>query len=123
MSNQDPSSMAMNGANLYLEESFTDREIGTIRRLTPVDGDGNSDSTREIEYVGQAQMMTPMGALPLNFPLAGPSLAEASEQFAAGAQIAVDQATKELEDLQRQQASSIVVPGGAGGQGGGIQLR
>ena len=28
---------------LYLEEIFTDRRVGTIRRLTPVGGDGKRD--------------------------------------------------------------------------------
>ena len=128
MSSEDPTSMAMNASNLYLEESFTDREIGTIRRLTPIDGEGQPDPSREVEYIGQAQMMTPMGALPLNFALLGPTLAEAAEQFGAGAQVALELASKELEELQRQQASSIVVPGGGAGgaggmSGGGIQLR
>ncbi|MCG2633450.1 MAG: hypothetical protein J4A00_00800 [Gammaproteobacteria bacterium] len=128
MSNQNSATdMAMIADDLYLEETFTDRRVGTIRRLTPVDGEGNPDPSRPVEHVGQAQIMTQMGALPLSFPLEGETLAEAAESFAAAAEIAVEQAAKELEELRRQSASSIVVPG-AGGQGqggggfGGLQL-
>ena len=31
---------------LYLEEIFTDRRVGTIRRLTPVNKDGARDQAR-----------------------------------------------------------------------------
>ena len=32
----------MNPQDLWLEEIFTDRRVGTIRRMTPVDGTGES---------------------------------------------------------------------------------
>jgi hypothetical protein len=38
---------------LYLEEIFTDRRVGTIRRLTPVGGDGKRDDARAVLYVGE----------------------------------------------------------------------
>ena len=44
---------------LYLEEVFTDRRIGTIRRLTPVKGDGERDTARAVLYIGETQVMTP----------------------------------------------------------------
>ena len=37
----------MNPADLWLEEVYTDRRIGTLRRLTPVKGDGARDPARE----------------------------------------------------------------------------
>ena len=37
---------------LYLEEIFTDRRVGTIRRLTPVGKDGERDQSRAVLYVG-----------------------------------------------------------------------
>lgn len=114
-----PSELAMNSNDLYLEEVFTDRRVGTIRRLTPVDGQGNPDPARKVQYVGQAQVMTPVGALPLSFELAGETLGEACEQFAAAANAAVEQAARELQEMQRERASSIVVPGAGGGMPGG----
>ena len=35
---------------LYLEEIFTDRRVGTIRRLTPVTKDGTRDAARAVLY-------------------------------------------------------------------------
>ena len=38
----------MNPQDLWLEEIFTDRRVGTIRRMTPVKGDGTPDAGRQI---------------------------------------------------------------------------
>ena len=106
---------------LYREEMFTDRRIGTIQRLTPVDGDGQPVDGGAVIYLGQTQLMTPAGALPLSFELQADSLAQAAEKFADGASTAMEEAVKRLEDLRREQASSIIVPG-AGGPGGGHSM-
>lgn len=106
---------------LYREEVFTDRRIGTIQRLTPVDGDGQPVDGGAVIYLGQTQLMTPAGALPLSFELQADSLAQAAEKFADGASTAMEEAVKRLEELHREQASSIIVPG-AGGPGGGLSM-
>ena len=59
----------MDSKQIYREETFTDRRVGTIRRLTPVSADGAVDSARPVIFVGQAQVMTPMGAVPISFEL------------------------------------------------------
>lgn len=106
--------------NLFREDVFTDQKVGTIRRLTPVDADGEPVSGKEVLFYGQAQMMTPGGAMPLNFQLHGGSLSEAASQFPEAAQQSMQETMKEIEEYRRQQASSIVVPGQEGGdQGGG----
>lgn len=112
--------IAMDPSAMYLEEVFTDRAVGTIRRLTPVDGDGKPKAGEAPLYVGQAQLMTPMGALPLNFEIPAKTLQEAAQRFGEEAKVAVEQAARELQELRREAASSIVVPGqgGAGGVGG-----
>jgi len=127
--NQDPE-LKMDGQALFREEVFTDRRVGTIQRLTPVDGDGNRDEGRPVLYVGQTQLMTQAGPLPLSFELAGDSLADAAGKFADAANGAVEDAVKRLEEYRRESASSIIVPGegaGAGpvgaGPGGKIQMR
>jgi hypothetical protein len=33
---------AMDATQIYREETFTDRKVGTIRRLTPVTADGST---------------------------------------------------------------------------------
>ena len=113
---------------LYLEEIFTDRRVGTIRRLTPVTKDGVRDQARPVLYVGETQVLTPAGALPIAFEIGAGSLEEAAEKFGQLAKEAIERTVKELQELRRQAASQIVVPqgplpplGGAGG-GGKIQM-
>ena len=104
-------------SDLYLEETFTDRKVGTIRRLTPVDSNGNPDESRQAEYQGMAQVMTAGGPMPLNFDIPGNSLEEACSNFSGCAQEAVEEMARKLEEMRREQASQIVVPG-QGPQGG-----
>ena len=118
--------LRMDPANLYREEVFTDRKIGTIRVMTPVKNDSSADAGRKVIYVGETQLMTPVGALPLAFEIEADSLGQAAEKFAGYAAVAVERAVKELQELRRQQSSSIVIPegippgmGGMGGLGGG----
>ena len=118
--------LKMDPANLYREEIFTDRKIGTIRVITPVQSDSSVDASRKVIYVGETQLMTPVGALPLAFEIEADSLGRAAEKFAEVASVAVERAVKELQELRRQQSSSIVIPegippgmGGMGGRGGG----
>ena len=106
---------AMDPTTLYHEETFTDRKVGTIRRLTPVSADGSTDSARAVIFVGQAQVMTPMGAVPISFELEASSLTVAIEKFGAAAEQAVQQTMRELQEIRREQASSLVIPDAAGG--------
>lgn len=105
--------------NLYLEETFTDLRVGSLRRLTPVTPDGSADASREVLYVGHAQVLSQMGPLPIQFTLEVDSLNDALDQFAEGAEEAVKKMVDEIREMQRQQASQIVVPG-SGGPGGGM---
>jgi hypothetical protein len=116
----------MDPANLYREETFTDRKVGTIRMMTPVKNDGSTDSGRKVVYIGETQLMTPVGALPLAFEIEADSLGNAATKFAEVAQVAVERAVKELQEMRRQASSSIVIPEGIppglGGPGGKIKL-
>jgi hypothetical protein len=100
----------MDANDLYREDIYSDRRVGTIRVLTPVKSDGTPDPARATSYDGQAQIMTPAGALPLSFEIEAKSLAEACSRFADAAKVAFEETLKELQDLRRQQASSIVIP-------------
>ena len=115
---------------LYLEEVFTDRRVGTIRRMTPVKEDGQRDPAKAVLYVGETQVLTPAGALPIGFEIGAGSLKEAAEKFGQLASEAIERTVKELQDLRRQAASQIVVPqgplpplGGGGGAGGGGKIQ
>lgn len=117
----------MDATDMCREEVFTDNKIGTIRKLTPVTATGQDDSERSLQFIGTTQVMTPGGALPLNFQISAETLAEAIEEFGNAAKQAVEQTMEELREMQRQAASQIVVPKagvdpGAMGGGGGIQM-
>jgi hypothetical protein len=114
-STTDDRQATMDSTQIYLEETFTDRKVGTIRRLTPVAADGSADSARPVIFVGQAQVMTPMGAVPISFELDAATLNAAVEKFGAAAEQAVHQTMRELQEMRREQASTLVIPDGAGG--------
>jgi hypothetical protein len=100
----------MDPATLYREEVFTDRRVGTIRVLTPVTAAGLPDSGRRLLYVGETQVLTAGGMLPIAFEIEAASLAEAVERFPAGVKAAVEQTIREIQELRREAASSIVIP-------------
>jgi hypothetical protein len=115
-------SMKMDAAGIYREDVYTDRKVGTIRCLTPVTSDGAPDSARISLFVGEAQILTPMGAIPVTFEIEAASLADAVSNYEEAAKEGVERTLKEIQEYRRQQASSIVIPqGGAGlpGMGGG----
>jgi hypothetical protein len=108
----------MDTAALYREETFTDRRVGTVQRLTPIDRSGNPDASRPTLYVGQTQVLTPAGSLPLSFEIPAQSLEEAVQKFGAQAEVALASTMRRLEELRREAASSIIVPGAAAPPGG-----
>jgi len=114
----DPSlpEIKLDPAHLYREETFTDRRAGTLRRLVPVDAQGRDDAGRPVIYEGHASLMTPGGALPLQFQIDASSMEDALRKFPEVARQALEHTLEELQRLQREAQSSIVVPG-AGGPG------
>jgi hypothetical protein len=119
----------MDASNLYREDVFTDNAVGTLRRLTPVTAAGEPDPERQEQYLGSTQVLTTAGPLPLSFEIPANSLDEAAQAFGDAAKAAFESTMEELKEMQRQQASSIVVPkggmdpmGGGGMGGGGIQI-
>ena len=135
MSTMNPADLKMDGTNLYREDVYTDRKIGTIRVVTPVTSLGGPDSGRPVIYVGETQLLTSGGLLPLAFQIEATTLGDAVEKFAAGANEAVERTRREIERLHREASSSIITPdripggfdpmGGPGGMppGGKIRLR
>lgn len=117
-----PGDARMDATSLYREEIYTDRAAGTLRVLVPVKADGTADATRPTLYVGEAQILTNMGPLPISFEVEAQTLAQAVERYGEAAKIGVERAVRELQDLRRQASSSIVLPGAgaAAGLGGGL---
>lgn len=120
--------LKMDPASLYREDVYTDRRMGTIRVLSPVTRDGAPDPSRPVLYLGEAQLVTSVGALPIAFEIEARSLGEAAEKFAAAAEVGVERTMRQLQEMRREAASSIVIPdrvppgmggGGLGGPGHG----
>jgi hypothetical protein len=124
MAENDPAQpdLEIDPAALYREEVFTDRNVGTIQRLAPVTGDGEPDAGRDTLYVGQTQLMTPMGTLPVTFEIPAHSLDEAARGFAEQAKQAVDETMSRLSEMRREAASSIVTPDQTGAGGANIKM-
>ena len=119
--------LTMDAANIYREDVYTDRKVGTIRCMTPVKSDGSPDAARTPHYVGEAQILTPMGAIPVTFEIDATNLDDAVRNYEVAAKAGVERTVKEIQEYRRQQASSIVIPqGGAGGlpgMGGGGKIQ
>lgn len=116
-----PTEPTFDANSLYREDLYSDRRVGTIRQLTPVRPDGSVDPDRSVSYVGQISVMTPMGTLPISFEIEATDLGGAAQGFAAAAKLAMDETMREIQQMRREQASSIIVPetGAAPGPGGG----
>ena len=108
---RDVPELRIEAAHLYREEMFTDRRVGSIRRLVPVAPDGIDDKSRTVIFEGQTTLLTPAGPMPLSFEIDAHTFPEALERFPAAAQAALETMLKELDDLRRERASSLIVPG------------
>ena len=97
--------------NLYREETFTDLRVATVRRLTPIQVDGTVDESRPVRFVGETQLMSARGLLPISAPIEASNLEEALEKFPDAINQAVERMVEEAREIQRQEASRIVVPG------------
>ena len=101
---------SMDAKELYREELYTDRKVGTIRVMIPVTPDGATDAARRTSYVGQAQIMTNAGMLPISFEIDAANLTEAVQKFGPAAKVALEETVRELQEIRRQAASQLVIP-------------
>ena len=85
----------MDATSLYREEIYTDRAAGT-------------------------QIMTNMGPIPISFEIDGKTLGEAVQKYGEAAKEGIENAVRELQEMRRQQSSSILVPGQTPGLGAGL---
>ena len=111
MSEQSPiEDIQFNGNNLYKEETFTDLEVGTIRKLTPLKTDGTEDTERKASFTATTNIMTRSGALPLNGEIEAETLEEAIAGFSAAVNKALQKLQEDMMKMQQEQANKIVTP-------------
>lgn len=99
---------------LVREEIVTDRKIGSIRVFTPITAEGYRDETRAVVYMGETQIMTQMGPLPISFEIKAESLADAVAAYGEAAKAGVQETIAKLQEMRREAATKIVTPGDAG---------
>jgi len=97
--------------NLYREDIFTDLKVATIRRLSPVLQDGSDDASRPVIYVGQTTLLSQAGPVPVQCPIEAASLQAAMAAFPDAVNQSIERMIDEAREMQRQEASRIVVPG------------
>jgi len=98
-------------ANLYREDVFTDLQVATLRRLTPVKPDGTDDASRPVLFLAATQLMSQVGAVPVSAQVEAKDLGEAIAKFPDAIREAVEQMVEEAREMQRRESSRLVVPG------------
>jgi len=104
-------------SNLFREEAITDLKVASIRRLVPIKPDGTEDPSRVPIFMGQTQVMTPEGPLPVQARLQANNLSEAYAVFPDAMQQALSDMIQQLQEMYRQEKakkrddSRIIVPG------------
>jgi hypothetical protein len=103
--------LRMDVANLYREDVFSDLQAATIRRMTPVTPDGNVDPSRPVLFVAATHIMSQVGAVPISAQIDAKDMREAIAKFPDAIRAAVREMVEEARELQRREASRLVVPG------------
>ncbi|MBW2407305.1 MAG: hypothetical protein JRF17_08045 [Deltaproteobacteria bacterium] len=97
--------------NLYMEESFSDLDMASIRRLTPVKPNGLKDKSRKQIFVGHLNIMTPQGPIPIQAPIDARNLKEAMDMYPEAMKIALKKMQEEIQKMKEKQESRIILPG------------
>lgn len=121
MSSDEPQTVTeieVETSNLYREEIITDLRVASIRKLIPIKLDGSDDHGREPLFTGQTTLMSAAGPVPVQCPIEATTLQEACAKFPDAIREAVEHLVEEAREIQRREASRIVVPGEMGLPGG-----
>jgi len=102
--------LSVNEDNLYQEEFFTDFDMASIRRLTPVKPNGIRDKSRNLVFVGNLNLMTPQGPLPIQAAIEAKHLKEAIEKYPDAMKDALRDMQEKVKKLQQEKESKIIVP-------------
>jgi len=102
--------MKIDQNNLYHEETFSDLKVGWIRRLTPVRPDGSRDNKRKPLYIGQTQLMTPQGPIPIQCEIPAKTLPDAIAKWSEAMESTMQKVMERAMEMQRQAESRIIKP-------------
>ena len=102
--------LSVNENNLYQEEFFTDFDMASIRRMTPVKPNGLRDKSRKLVFVGNLNLMTPQGPLPIQAAIDARNLKEAIERYPEAMKHALGEMQEKVKKLQQEKESKIIVP-------------
>jgi hypothetical protein len=108
--------IAVDRTSLYREEIYTDLKVATVRVLIPVKPDGARDPSRTPLFIAQTQLLSQAGPLPVQTPIEASNLDEAISKFPEAIKRGVETMIEEAKQVQRDEASRIVVPGRPGGK-------
>ncbi len=83
----------------------------------PINADGAEDASRTPVFMGQTQLMSPEGPVPLQSALKAGSIEEAIDEFPGAMQQALGEMVERVKKIREQQVnekkedSRIIVPG------------
>lgn len=106
--NQEPVEFKLDRSNLYQEETFTDLRVGSVKRFTPVKPDGSPDKSRQTVFVGQANVHTPHGPLPVQGMIRAKELPQAFKRFPEAMEEAVRQLIEEAQKMSEEKQSPVI---------------
>lgn len=89
--------------NLYREESITDMKVASIREMTPIKPDGSDDPSRDKIFIGNSQLMTPEGPLPIQAKLTATTFEEAMKEFPQAMKQSLNETIEHFRQMQQEQ--------------------
>jgi len=90
---------SMDATQIYREETFTDRRVGTIRRLTPVTADGATGRRAPRDFRGASPGHDSYGApVPISFELDSPDSGRSDRKIRRCGRASGAQTMRELQE-------------------------
>lgn len=108
---RDSMEFTIDKQNLYQEEYFTDMKLATVRRLTPIKPDGSEDKSRKTLFVGQANLMSEAGPIPISTMISAKDLQQAFKKYPEAMIEAMERLKQEMMKYRQEHESSIITQG------------
>jgi hypothetical protein len=72
--------------------------------------DGNRDKNREPLFIGQTQLVTPQGPIPIQCQIPAKTLPEAIKKFPEVMELTIKNMIERAKEMQRESPSRIITP-------------